>query len=132
LIAGEIDVGNLVACAIGRHPEKGGGDEIIAPLGIEHRLLGIRLRGAGEFVAGELLGDEVGPRLIGVEGANDVVAITPGVCAQRIGLGETVRVRVAGGVQPVPGPAFAISGRCQQAIHHLLVSVRGGVGEEGV
>ena len=43
-----------------------------------------------------------------------------------------VSVGIAGGVEPVDGHAFAVARRGQQAVHRLLVGVRGGVREEGI
>ena len=63
---------------------------------------------AGErLVAGELLEDEAVERLVGVEGADDVVAIAPGVGPRFVEL-VAVGVGVAGEVEPVPAPALAV------------------------
>ena len=43
-----------------------------------------------------------------------------------------VRVAVMDDVEPVPAPAFAVSGRGQQPIDQLLVGVRSGRRQEGV
>ena len=63
---------------------------------------------AGErLVAGELLDDEAVVRLVGVERADDVVAVPPGVGPGLVEL-VAVGVGVAGQVEPVPAPALAV------------------------
>ena len=65
-------------------------------------------RVAGErLVAGELLEDEAVVRLVGVEGADDVVAVAPGVGPRFVEL-VAVGLGVAGEVEPVPAPALAV------------------------
>ena len=70
-----------------------------------------RLRIIGvQFVAGELFADEGVVRFVGIETADYIVAVTPG-----IGALEVVRVPagigIADYVQPVSSPPFAITGR---------------------
>ena len=84
-----------------------------------------RLGVAGpEFVAGDLLADKTVVRLIVIEGANNVVPVTPrmrayGIVLKAIGLGE------AGEVEPVPPPALTISRGGEQAVDELFVGLRG-------
>ena len=69
--------------------------------------------------------------LVAVEGADDVVAIAPGVGAVRVVL-EAVGVGVADDVEPVAAPALAVVRRGEQAVDEFLVGVGRLVGEEGV
>ncbi len=75
--------------------------------------------------------DESGVRLVGVEGADHVIAIGPGVGA-RLVLVVAVRFAVMHHVQPVPGPALAVLGRGQQPIDQLLVGQGIGVGHKRI
>ena len=77
----------------------------------------------GQFVAGELLEQEAVVRLVGVEDADDVVAIAPGVRPGQILLALALGVGVAGQVEPVPAPALAVARRGQQPVDQLLVGV---------
>ena len=64
-------------------------------------------RAGEEHVAGELLLDEPVVRLVGVERADDVVAVRPGV-GPRLVLVVAVRLAVVDDVEPVPRPALAV------------------------
>ena len=88
----------------------------------------IRLRRLREQIAGKLIDDEAIDRQVMVQGVDDPVAVGP----HRAGAvdREAVRIAVAGQVEPVPGPAFAVVGRRQQPIDESLVSVGPAVGEE--
>ncbi len=66
--------------------------------------------GSGHLVAGELFFDEAVERFIGVERTDDVVAVVIGPGADRVSVGISVAVGVAGEVEPVAAPVFAISG----------------------
>ena len=81
-------------------------------------------------VAGELLDRELVERHVGVQGADDPVAIGPEV-AQVVAL-EAVRVGVAGQVEPRPGPALAELRRGEQPIDDRFVGVRARVGDERI
>ena len=80
-------------------------------------------RGPGQQVAGQLPGDELVVRQIGVEGLDDPVAPGPHGAID-VGL-VAVGVGVAGQVEPVDGHALAEPGRGQQAVDQALVGVRG-------
>jgi hypothetical protein len=94
----------------GPHPQKACGDQVLGVVLIE-------------FVARDLFEDEAVVRLVFVEAANDVIAITPGVRS-------FVIVRASGGVgvardiQPVPSPAFAITRRLKQSLDDFLEGFR--------
>ena len=84
-----------------------------------------------DFVAGELLLDELRVRLVAVERPDDVVAVAPGV--RPIGvLLVAVGFGVAHQVEPVAGPALAVVRAGEQAIDQLLVGVGRSVVHEGV
>ena len=117
------DVGPLPAhvalvVLVGPQPEKAGGD---LELGV------VRI----ELVAGELLGEEAVVGLVGVERADDVVAVAPGVGANGI-LAIAVRLGIADQVEPVPRPSLAVPRRGQQAVDQALVGIGRIVGEERV
>ncbi len=95
----------------GRHPQLG--------------IIGI------ELIAGELLGQEAVVGFVGVEGPDDIVAVTPGMGTKGI-LPVTVRLGIADEVEPVPPPALAVTRRGQQAVDQSLVSFRRVVGQERV
>ena len=91
-----------------------------------------RLRIVGEKnVAGDLLTDEAGIRLVGVEGADQVIAIGPGVGPEAV-LIMAVRVGIVGDVEPMAGPAFAVARRGEQAVHQPLVGVGRWIVEERI
>src|SRR5690606_31658015 len=58
-------------------------------------------------VAGDLLADELAVGLIAVERGDQVVAIRPGVFANAI-LVVAMRLGEVSGIDPMPGPAFAV------------------------
>ena len=60
-----------------------------------------------EFIAGDLLADEMVVGFVCVERAHDVVAVTPGVAALEV-VGETAAVGVAHDVEPVLRHALAV------------------------
>ena len=61
----------------------------------------------GEQVAGDVLGEEPVVGQVGVEGADDVVAVAPGVGDLVVEL-VAVRLGVADQIEPVPAPALAV------------------------
>ena len=68
---------------------------------------------------------------VGVQGSNQVVAVTPGVW--RLGVALTaVGFAVADQVHPVAGPLFAEVGRVHEVVHQVFVSPRRGIGDEGL
>ena len=105
--------------AEGQEPRRGEAREPLVVAGRRHQ------------VAGNLLLHEAVVGLVGVERLDDPVAI-----AERIGvrdvLVEPVRVGVAGDVEPVPAPAFAVARRREKPLDHPLVGVGPLVGEERV
>ena len=79
--------------------------------------------GGRQEVAGELLADELIVRDIGVEGADQVVAVAPGLRNRGITF-AAVGVGVADKVHPVAGEVLAEAGRSQQPVDDLRVSLR--------
>jgi hypothetical protein len=72
--------------------------------------------GGRKFVRGKLLDDEDVVGLVFVEAANDVIAIRPGkgvVGIFAVAANLAFRVAVAGGVEPVAPPAFAVVRRVE-------------------
>ena len=84
-----------------------------------------------QLVAGQLLEDELVDRLVLVERVDDVVAVFPGDFAIAVA-GVAAGIGVAGDIQPVPAPLFAVMGRRQQVIDHLFPGVRRLVLDEGL
>ena len=91
---------------------------------------GLRV-GGGEDVAGDLLADEAVVGLVRVERGDDVVAVAPGVRAELVTF-ETMRVGIVGDIEPVAGPAFAVTRRGQQLVDQLRVGVRRIIPDEGL
>ena len=85
---------------------------------------------AGKQVAGELLANEPGERLVLVECAHDVIAIPPRIFIRQIDF-QPVRVGIAGHVEPVPAPTLAKLRPREQPIHDFGKSVVGIVGQKG-
>ena len=78
-----------------------------------------------------MFGDKLVVRQILVESADDIVAIAVGVRQVHVelvprGLGETHKI------EPMPGPAFAVVRRIEQAVNDLLASARRIVSQEGI
>ena len=71
------------------------------------------LRRMRQQVAGDLLDDELVVGHVFVERVDDPVAIHPH--EPRLVFFETVRIGIAGRIEPDSAPAFAIMGRCEQA-----------------
>ena len=82
-------------------------------------------------IAGDVFRDELVVGHVGVEGADDVIAVLVGVGDGVVEL-VAARLAVAHQVEPVPRPALAELRRRQQPIDHLLVGVRRLVLDEGV
>jgi hypothetical protein len=80
------------------------------------------VRGVGQFIAGELLGDEAVVGFVGVQGGDDVVAIAPDAGLGAVAL-VAARVGVADQVEPVAGPALAIAGIAEESVGEALVGV---------
>ena len=91
----------------------------------EARIVG---RDARDAIGSELLDDELVVRLIVVQRVDDVIAIGPSV-GETVVLEKAVAlvdleaagIGVAGGIEPVAGPAFAVVGRGEEAIDLLGV-----------
>ena len=83
-----------------------------------------------KFVARELLLDEAGVGLVGIERADDVVAKAPRV-GPIIVRAIAVAVGVAHEVKPVPRHALAVMRAGQQSIHNPLIRIRCGVSDKG-
>ena len=84
-----------------------------------------------QHVAGQLFLDELPIRPVLVEGADQVIAIGPGV-GPRLVLVVAVRLAVVHDVHPVPRPPLAIMRRGQQPVDQLLVGQRIVVAHERV
>ena len=82
-----------------------------------------------DAVARELLENEPVVGLVGVEGANQVIAIGIGVGPLDVRL-EAVSLGEPHDVEPVPGPAFAVMRARQHAIDEPIPGERIGVGGE--
>src|SRR5262249_55928806 len=72
-----------------------------------------------QHIAGDLLPDKLRIRLILIKGANDVIAVAPGVLAQLVAL-EALTFAEAHDVKPVPAPPLAVMRRGQETIHQPL------------
>ena len=106
--------------------EEVGRDQLVDHLGRRAR----PATAAGQLVAGQLLAHDLVERPIGVERADDVIAIAIGQRPVGIGVEVAVGVGVARGIEPVLAPSLAVSGAGQQAIDEPLVGVRAGVVDE--
>ena len=84
-----------------------------------------------QFIAGQLLADELVVGLVFVQRADDVIAITPDIGFGAVAL-ETVAFGIPYQVEPVAGPVLAVMGRGEEPINHFLVSVRRTVCEESI
>ena len=83
-----------------------------------------------ELITGELLPDKLIDRLVGVQRADYVVAIAVSVSAWFVFGGVAFTVGIAGGVQPMTAPAFAVVRRRQQPIDKTFVGAVGPIGHE--
>ena len=103
-------------------PEPGGENRLVGPVG--------RMPpGRGQQVAGDVFHDELIVGYIGIEGADDIIAVDVGLRQFEIefvalSLGE------ADQVQPVPSPALAVVRRLKQVVDHLGEGLRRLVLEE--
>ena len=96
----------------------------------ERRLRALARR-PGEFIASQLLGDELVERLVGVQRPDDAVAIFVGVAARRIRVAVAIGIGVARDIEPVAAPALTVIRRVEQPIDQLFVSIGRSVCEEG-
>ena len=100
------DLGDFHAREFPRtHAEKTGGNDRLGIFRIE-------------FVAGDLFAGKTVVGQIGVEGAHDVVAVTPGVAALEV-VGEPAAVGVAHDVEPVLRHALAVVWAGEEAVDEM-------------
>ena len=71
-----------------------------------------------ELIARDLFLNELVVRFVFIEGADDVIAISPGIVAIAIVL-KASGIGVANHIQPVPAPSLAVVRRSKQLFHHL-------------
>ena len=83
----------------------------------------------GEEVAGDLFDRELVKRHVGVEGINDPLAVAPGVGPDLVFF-IAIGVGVAGEVEPLAGPFFAVVGGVEVSFDESFVGVGPEVGEE--
>src|SRR5271166_3768808 len=120
--------------------------DLAVDLGLRHLRMADEVSGAGgdetrgrdairrtgtQYVASHLLSDELPIGLVGVERANDVIAVGPGHGPGLV-LVVAVSLSIVDDIKPVPGPALAVRGAGQQPVNELLVGVGSGIGDEGV
>ena len=103
-------------------PEIAGGHQVL-------RVAGFGFGVEVEFVAGELLGDELGVGLVGVERLHNIIPVAPRVLAVVVRL-VAVGLGVADEVEPVARPLLTVARAGEQSVHELLVGGGGLVGEE--
>ena len=111
---------------VGQHgvPLAGGVPVVVlvnAQAQVTGRDLGVGFVGV-QFVAGQLFLHEAVVGLIGVERADHVVPVAPRGGAQVVGL-VAIGIGVADQIQPMAGPAFAVAGTGEQAIHEPFVGI---------
>ena len=92
--------------------------------GRDQQLVAFGLVLVGQLVAGDLLMDEPVVRFVGVERADDVVAILPRVGIVQVAV-QAGGLAVAGHVEPGAAPLFPEVRRGDQLIHELLQRVGG-------
>ena len=83
-----------------------------------------------QFVAGELLKQKSIVRLVGVEGANHVVAIAPSKRSRQMLLAFSLAIGVAGHVEPMTPPTLAVARRRQEPLDQTLIGVGRGIGQK--
>src|ERR1700722_14142616 len=93
--------------------------------------VGPRWELCGKNVAGQLLRDKPIVRLIGIEGIDDVVAISPGI-RNRIVRRFTSGIGIANHIEPISSPFLAIPQRCQQMVHYFFEGIRCDVFEKSL
>src|SRR5262245_38123057 len=77
----------------------------------------------GELISRELLQQEAIEGLVGVVGANDVVAVAIEVSIDWVRAECTFRIGVTGGIEPVLAPALAVMGGGEQVIDQTSISI---------
>ena len=113
-IAGEEGV--LGAGSVGSHAEEtGGGDEFgVASLFGIGRCVRMQAQLRGDLVAGDLFTHEFIKGFVGIERLDHIVAELPGVLPLGVLLVEALGIGVAGDIEPVAAPAFAVLGRVEE------------------
>src|SRR5665213_545770 len=81
----------------------------------------LRQASVRKHVASDLLKRELVIRLIAIEGVDDPIAPAPHVALAIVLV--TIRVGVAGRIQPAEGHPLTVAWRSEQAIHYLFVHV---------
>ena len=76
-----------------------------------------------QFIARNLLAHKLVVRLIRIKGANDIVAIAPGIRPLEV-IGKTTTIRIAHHIQPMPPPLLTVMRGCQQPLNETLISIR--------
>src|SRR5438552_2051145 len=89
---------------IHRGPEESGGYERFLDLGRPLLRRAVIL----QLVARYLLAEETVVRLIRIQAADHVIAITPGVRADQVLLQNAFAVGIPGSIEPVPRPPLAV------------------------
>ena len=104
-----------------------GRDDRLAPLGSSRLVRPLELR--GDLIPRDLLPDETVVWLVRIEGADDVVAIAPGVRLLPIPL-VAVALGEADQVEPMARPAFPVMGGAEEAVDEPFPGAGGRVGLE--
>ena len=124
------DVVGITVEFVAERKETQGSERALIDGGLAAGILGFRfLYGLDEeAVGGELFDDELVVRFVAVEGVDDVVAVGPGVGVAEVfaAFGVALGVGVAGNIEPVTAPAFAVGGGGEEAVDE------GGVGGIGI
>ena len=138
----------VAASTVDRQPQEGlacGGHNVVKPVVAELRPVGrfviphaepVVAGGdqsvvgrVGEFVAGDLFDRELVERLVGIERADQIVAVAPGMGLGTIAF-KAVGFGIAHQIEPVAGPLLAVMGRGEQAVDHLLKRLWRRIGEK--
>src|SRR5262245_21849403 len=82
-----------------------------------------------EQVARDLLAEELVVGLVGIEGVDDPVAVSPGLGVDEVPLLARA-LGVPGDVQPVPAPPLAVLRRGEELIDDPFASPLGGVASD--
>lgn len=121
-------VGGWYTCgSVGNHSEESGGDEFFCEGGFCAEVFEV---GACHFITGELFFDKQVEGFIGIERADDVIAVVVGPWADGIGVGVAVAVGVSCEIEPMAAPVFAVVRGGEIALDHAGIGVRSGIGEE--
>ena len=127
---GVLDVDEIRSAGVGSAAEIASRRQRFDHLGGQLLLCAIGVPVIDQFVAGNLFLQKAIVGLVLVERADDVVAIAPGVRTNMVGVEDAFRVGVAGEVEPVSAPTFAIAFAGEQAVDHAFVCVGRAIGDE--